>query len=523
MIGKLFAIVAFWFLVISVTESRSTKSNITWWCNLTPHPEPCQEFTRHYFPHAEPKHRSGFREMMVRLSLRRSINVQSKVLQVGPSCENHPQKAVWSDCLKLHESTIHQLKRALGCVKAKGRNCTDFDVQTWLSSALTNIQTCRLGSVDLNLSNFVTPVELKNLSMLISNSLAINGGLLQAEKNNTQGFPRWFSREERWLLQSSSASTKANLIVAKDGSGHFRTVQEAIDAASKRKYSTRFVIYIKKGVYRENIEVGLNNNYIWLIGDGIKNTIITSSRSVAGGYTTYSCATAGIDGLRFVAQGITFSNTAGPLNGQAVALRSASDLSVFYRCAFQGYQDTIFVHSQRQFFRECYIYGTIDFIFGNAAVIFQNCVIYVRKPLKGQANVITAQGRYDPFQNTGISIHNSKILPAPDLKPVVGAFTTYLGRPWMEYSRTVILKTYIDGFVSPAGWLPWNNGSSALDTLFYGEYQNSGPGASTSLRVKWKGFHVIKSAAVASRFTVGSFIAGQSWLPTTGVPFTTEL
>jgi pectinesterase len=232
---------------------------------------------------------------------------------------------------------------------------------------------------------------------------------------------------------------------------------------------------------------------------------------------------AGIDGLRFVARGITFSNTAGPLKGQAVALRSASDLSVYYRCSFQGYQDTLFVHSQRQFYRECYIYGTIDFIFGNAAVVFQNSIILARRPLKGQANMITAQGRNDPFQNTGISIHNSQILPAPDLKPVAGAFETYLGRPWMRYSRTVILQTYIDGFINPAGWSPWLNSDFAQDTLYYGEYKNSGPGSSTRRRVAWKGFHVITSPSVASRFTVRSLIAGQSWLPATKVPYTSDL
>ena len=141
-----------------------------------------------------------------------------------------------------------------------------------------------------------------------------------------------------------------------------------------------------------------------------------------------------------------------------MALRSSSDLSIFYRCSIEGYQDTLMVHSQRQFYRECYIYGTVDFIFGNAAVVFQNCIILPRLPLKGQANVITAQGRTDLFQNTGISIHNSIIIPAPDLKPVVRSVKTYMGRPWMMYSRTVVLKTYIDSVVSPVGWSPWTKG-----------------------------------------------------------------
>lgn len=230
-----------------------------------------------------------------------------------------------------------------------------------------------------------------------------------------------------------------------------------------------------------------------------------------------------MDGIGFIARGMTFRNTAGPQNGQAVALRSASDLSVFYGCGFEGYQDTLFVQSQRQFYKSCYIYGTIDFIFGNAAVVFQNCMIYVRRPLWGQVNVITAQGRNDPFQNTAISIHNSRIMAAPDLRPVVRSFQTYLGRPWQQYSRTVIMKTYIDSLVNRAGWLTWLDSNFALSTLYYAEYGNIGPAASTRYRVKWPGYHVIKSGNVASKYTVASLIAGRAWLPSTGVPFTAGL
>ncbi|KAH1110970.1 hypothetical protein GLYMA_04G119200v4 [Glycine max] len=191
------------------------------------------------------------------------------------------------------------------------------------------------------------------------------------------------------------------------GSGNFKTVQDAVNAAAKRKLKMRFVIHVKKGVYRENIDVAVHNDNIMLVGDGLRNTITTSGRSFQDGYTTYSSATAGIDGLHFIARDITFQNIVGPHKGQVVALRSESDLFVFYRCAIIGYQDTFMAHAQRQFYRPCYIYGTMDFIFGNSAVVFQNCYIVARKPLDGQANMITAQGRGDPFQNTRISIHNS--------------------------------------------------------------------------------------------------------------------
>ena len=213
---------------------------------------------------------------------------------------------------------------------------------------------------------------------------------------------------------------------------------------------------------------------------------------------------------------MTFENYAGPSKHQAVALRIGADHSVVYRCEVLGYQDTLYVHSNRQFYRECDIYGTVDFIFGNAAVVFQNCNIYARKPMASQKNTITAQNRKDPNQNTGISIHACKILAAPDLKK--GEFQTYLGRPWKMYARTVYMLSFIGDHVDPHGWLEWN-GDFALDTLYYGEYMNNGPGAALAQRVKWPGYQVIKSDSEASKFTVAKFIYGSSWLPSTGVAF----
>lgn len=226
-------------------------------------------------------------------------------------------------------------------------------------------------------------------------------------------------------------------------------------------------------------------------------------------------------GDNFIARDITIRNTAGPNNHQAVALRSGSDLSVFYRCSFEGYQDTLYVHSQRQFYRECDIYGTVDFIFGNAAVVLQNCNIFARKP-PNRTNTLTAQGRTDPNQNTGIIIHNCRVTAASDLKPVQSSVKTFLGRPWKQYSRTVYIKTFLDSLINPAGWMEWS-GDFALNTLYYAEYMNTGPGSSTANRVKWRGYHVLTSPSQVSQFTVGNFIAGNSWLPATNVPFTSGL
>jgi pectinesterase len=225
-------------------------------------------------------------------------------------------------------------------------------------------------------------------------------------------------------------------------------------------------------------------------------------------------------GSNFLARDLTIENVAGPSKHQAVALRVGADLSAFYRCSFVGYQDTLYVHSLRQFFRDCDVYGTIDFVFGNAAVVLQGCNLYARKPLPNQKNIFTAQGREDPNQNTGISVQRCKVAAAADL--AAGNTKTYLGRPWKQYSRTVFMQSELDSLIDPAGWLEWN-GDFALDTLYYGEYMNTGAGADTSARVKWKGYRVITSAAEASTFTVASFIDGNVWLQGTSVPFTTGL
>ncbi|XP_057774480.1 probable pectinesterase/pectinesterase inhibitor 59 [Salvia miltiorrhiza] len=510
----------------AVDNNSSSSTGIALWCSTTPHPGPCNYFMGRDPSRFTPNSREDFRTMTIVAALERAADVQS--LAVKMRCSSKRRTIVYRDCNNLIDNTIQQLNTTLESIQTNA-SFTDFDAQTWLSTALTNIEICRRSSNDLNVTKFSSPILSGNVSELISNSLATNGALLDSNSSGNSsttrgGFPGWVSGRERKMLQDLQLATKANVIVAQDGTGQFRSIQAAINYATSRRVGNgRVVVYVKRGIYRENILISRTMNKVMLVGDGLRYTVITGSRSVSSGFTTYSSATVGIDGIGFIARGITFRNTAGPQRGQAVALRSASDLSVFYACGFEGYQDTLFVHAQRQFYKSCYIYGTIDFIFGNAAVVFQNCIIYVRKPLVGQANVITAQGRGDPFQNTGISIHNSRIMPAPDLKPVLASFKTYLGRPWQQYSRTVIMKSFIDAFVVPEGWSRWEDSDFALSTLYYGEYQNFGPGASTRNRVKWPGYHIITASNVASRFTVGSLIAGRAWLPSTGVPFTAGL
>jgi pectinesterase len=222
-------------------------------------------------------------------------------------------------------------------------------------------------------------------------------------------------------------------------------------------------------------------------------------------------------GNGFFARDLAIENTAGAENHQAVALRVQSDQSLFYNCHFNGYQDTLYTHANRQFYRECTVSGTIDFIFGNAQVIFQNCLLLVRKPMDNQQNIVTAQGRNEPRSAGGTVIHNCTVSADPTLFPVRNKIQTYLGRPWREYSRTIYVQSQIDDLINPQGWLPWN-GNFGLNTCFYTEIDNRGPGSDTSKRAKWKGVQTI-TFSDAQQFSVEHYIQGSQWLPKTGVPF----
>ncbi|KAJ9680733.1 hypothetical protein PVL29_019909 [Vitis rotundifolia] len=499
-------------IVVSGYSSEDVKS----WCSQTPYPQPCEYFLSHKPDHSPIKQKSDFLKISMQLALERALRAESNTVSLGSKCRNELEKTAWSDCLKLYEYTILRLNKTVD----PNTKCSQVDAQTWLSTALTNLETCQAGFIELGVSDYLLPLMSNNVSKLISNTLSLNK-VPYTEPSYKEGFPTWVKPGDRKLLQSSSPASQANIVVAKDGSGDYTTIKAAVSAASKRSGTGRYVIYVKAGTYNENIEIGAKLKNIMLLGDGIGKTIITGSKSVGGGSTTFNSATVAAVGDGFIARGLTIRNTAGAANHQAVALRSGSDLSVFYQCSLEGYQDTLYVHSERQFYRECDIYGTVDFIFGNAAVVLQNCNIYPRNP-PNKTNTITAQGRTDPNQNTGISIHNCKVTAASDLKSVQSSVKTYLGRPWKEYSRTVFMKTYLDSLIAPAGWMEWS-GNFALKTLYYGEYMNTGPGSSTSNRVNWAGYHVITSSSEASKFTVGNFIAGNSWLPATNVPFTSGL
>ncbi|KAL6330717.1 hypothetical protein AAG906_009145 [Vitis piasezkii] len=439
------------------------------------------------------------------------------------------EKDAYEDCKVLMQNAKEELEASISQVSASNKlSSVTQELNNWLSAVMSYQATCIDGFPEGPLKTNMEKT-FKSAKELTSNALAIvskvtsilssfdltgaNRHLLAQESSGpslaNNGLPIWMTREDRRVLKPKESNLTPNAVVAKDGSGNFTTISAAL-VAMPPKYPGRYVIYVKEGVYDETVTVERKMQNVTMYGEGSRKTIVTGNKNFVDGVRTFQTASFVALGDGFVAVSMGFRNTAGPEKHQAVAIRVQSDRSIFLNCRMDGYQDTVYAQTHRQFFRGCVITGTIDFIFGDASAIFQNCLITVRKPLDNQQNIVTAQGRTDKRETTGIVLQNCRILPDQDLIPTKTQVKSYLGRPWKEFSRTIVMESTIEDLIQPQGWLPWE-GNFALSTLYYAEYNNKGPGAALSARVKWPGYKVIEKEE-AVKYTVGPFIQGDDWL-----------
>ncbi|XP_073030595.1 pectinesterase-like [Primulina eburnea] len=442
-------------------------------------------------------------------------------------------KGALETCEELLNTSIDDLKRSLDKFgEFDVSNLDEYmkDVRTWLSGAITYQETC-IDAFENTTGDTGEKMKqlLKTASELSSNGLAmvtdfssilsslqlgnIGSSRRLLEANDT---PSFFDTKARRLLSVTPTSLKPNAVVAQDGSGQFKTIGAAISSVPKKNNQT-FVIFVKAGLYKETVIIPKKVNNIVLIGEGPDKTRITGNKNFADGTQTFHSATLAVNGDGFIAKDIAIENTAGAEKHQAVAVRVSGDKSIFYNVHMDGFQDTLYAHAYRQYYSDCVISGTIDFIFGDAMSIFQNTRMVVRKPLENQACMVTAQGRKDPRGVGAIVLQNCDIVAEPAFTATKPALEAYLGRPWKEYSRTIIMQSNIDGFISPEGWSPWA-GTFALDTLYYGEYQNRGPGSNQAGRVHWKGIKKI-SPQIAESFTGGKMYTDDVWVKSSGVPY----
>lgn len=318
--------------------------------------------------------------------------------------------------------------------------------------------------------------------------------------------------------------------VAKDGTGDFLTIGEAL-ASLPESPDSQTTIHIAPGVYKERLEI--KTPYLTLEGEDAASTVITydlyalmpmEDIGKRGTFRSYSVL---IDTHDFTARNLTFENSSGPgsVVGQALALYVDGDRILFENCRMLASQDTLFTgplppkeiepngfigpkqHSHRvngrHCYRNCYLRGDIDFIFGSATAFFEGCEIHsqdIGREINGYATAAsTPEG-----QEYGYVFQDCRFTGScPD-------HTAYLGRPWRNFAKTVILNSYIGPHIHPEGWHNWNK-KEAESTLFYGEYNNHGPGAGMDARPAWV---TRLSDEEAKRYTRQAVLSGEDrWNP----------
>jgi pectinesterase len=269
------------------------------------------------------------------------------------------------------------------------------------------------------------------------------------------------------------------ITVAPDGSGNYKTVQNALDAVPVNNKKP-ITIFVKNGTYKEKLHLDSSKRFVTLIGEDKFKTILTyddhTGKISFNGDTvnTRTSASFVVKADNFRAENITFQNDAGFTAGQAVGLESDGDMASFYNCRIVGNQDILFTNNDksRQYYKDCYIEGTTDFIFGSSTVWFERCHIHSKKN-----SHITAAST--PQSHQFGYIFNDCILTGDTTLHGVS-----LGRPWRQYASVAYIHCYIGQHILPEGWRNWNN-TENYKTTRYSEYENYGPGANPSQRVKW--------------------------------------
>lgn len=289
--------------------------------------------------------------------------------------------------------------------------------------------------------------------------------------------------------------TACGITVAADGSGDFRTVQQAIEKIPAGNKS-RCVVRIKPGKYVEQVRVPANKPYVSIIGTSAENTILTfkisnkDAGSTSAAYATY------IGGHDFYAENITFENSFGT-GSQAVALLVEADRAVFNKCRFLGWQDTLYAKNGRQYYKDSYIEGHVDFIFGQAAAVFENCLIHIKAD-----GYIAAPMRFAADEPAGFVFDNCRLTSSNTKNGI------YLGRPWRDYGRAVFINTRMDAHIRPEGWHHWE--LHREKTAFLGEYGSTGKGAE-GVRAEWARR---LSEADTKAFAASEFLKGNDrWKP----------
>ena len=276
---------------------------------------------------------------------------------------------------------------------------------------------------------------------------------------------------------TQSGAKGYDFVIAKDGSGNFKTVQEALNAMPDSS-GKRTLIFIKNGIYKEKLVLPPSKINVTIIGENVDSVVLTyddhsgkgTGKDTLNTFTSYSFS---IQADGFIAENITFENSAGRYAGQAVAVAIKSDKVIFKHCRLMGNQDTFFTEGTgRVYVDSCYIEGTTDFTFGSSITVFQDCTLHSKKNSHVTAASTPQGNKY------GYVFLNCKLTAADSINKVS------LGRPWRPYARVVYLKCEIGSHIIPGGWNNWRNPENEK-TAYYAEYKCSGPGYKPDERVPW--------------------------------------
>ncbi|XP_050386822.1 pectinesterase-like [Argentina anserina] len=539
-------------------ESLSSQMKlVTRMCNYTDHQTECQQSLSPVAQNSS----AGFKDYMKAALLSISDQAQNafnmtESLLVEAKNGTRVKRSI-EECKDLMKEARGELQNLVSYVDdAELQTMKDraLEIRIWVGSVTSYAGTCMdvIGDDDPKVSEAMRgPID--NVTAITDNALAIMGEIsnivsmfgvklnentiTEKGSNNRRlmgetieedvprnGHPSWMSRVDRKLMaKQDNGRIKANVVVAQDGSGQFRTINEALRAYPKGNQG-RFVIYVKKGVYKETVIINKTMINIYMYGDGPRATIVTGNKgeettgdkiSTSGTFQVYASG--------FIGRSMGFTNTAGPEARPAVALRTSGDMIGIYNCRISGYQDTLYMNIGRQFFRNCVISGHVDYIFGDARVVIQNSLIIVRKSsLKHQNQAfITAPGQQTAHECGGTVLHNCRIVPEEALFPTRFEVRTYLGRPWKTHAKAAFIECTIADVIRPEGVIAWDGKDFNTQHSFFGEFKNRGPGANLANRVKWPkgGFTGEMDRNTAAKFTVDSMLLPDTWLKMATIPY----